>query len=170
MSTLKADSLLRLNGTVHTRFAEYAIICDQKGDTTSGGTFTTGDWRTRDLNTEIEDADSIVAISSNQFVLGVGTYLIKASAPAYGVLRHVAKLYNATASSDVQVGTSEVSHNTYRSVTRSFVQARVVLTVETIFEIRHNGGTTKATSGFGLAHNISGVNNVYTVVEIYKEV
>ena len=66
-------------------FTSYAIICDQKDSTTDGGDFTTGAWRTRNLNTEIADPDGIVSISSNQFTLQAGTYLIKWSAPAYDV-------------------------------------------------------------------------------------
>ncbi|SVB60040.1 uncharacterized protein METZ01_LOCUS212894, partial [marine metagenome] len=48
-------------------FASYAIIADQKAQNTAGGTFTSGAWRTRDLNTEITDPDGIVSISSNEF-------------------------------------------------------------------------------------------------------
>ena len=40
-------------------FTSHAIICDQKAGGTAGGTFTEGAWRTRDLNTEITDADGI---------------------------------------------------------------------------------------------------------------
>ena len=54
------------------KFESYAIIADQKSSTTQGGGFTSGAWRTRDLNTEIADADGIVSISSNQFTLGAG--------------------------------------------------------------------------------------------------
>ena len=50
---------------------------------TNGGTFTSGAFRTRDSNTEVADPDNIVSISSNQFTLGAGNYLIEASAPAY---------------------------------------------------------------------------------------
>ena len=32
-------------------FSSYAIIADQKTQNTAGGTFTSGAWRTRDLNT-----------------------------------------------------------------------------------------------------------------------
>ena len=51
------------------KFASYALICDQKASSADGGTFTNGAWRTRDLNTEISDADSIVIIARNQFTL-----------------------------------------------------------------------------------------------------
>ena len=34
-------------------FSSYAIIADQKAQNTAGGTFTSGAWRTRDLQTEV---------------------------------------------------------------------------------------------------------------------
>ena len=39
-------------------FSSYAVIEDQKTSGTNGGTFTSGDWRVRDLNTEVFDTDS----------------------------------------------------------------------------------------------------------------
>ncbi len=58
-------------------FVSYAAICNEQPSGTEGGTFTSGAWRVRDLNTEIADPDGIVSISSNQFTLGAGSYLIK---------------------------------------------------------------------------------------------
>ena len=43
-------------------FTSYAIIRDQKSGA-HGGTFTSGAWRTRDLNTEVADDDGIVVFS-----------------------------------------------------------------------------------------------------------
>ena len=42
-----------------------AIIEDQKSAGTAGGTFTSGAWRTRDLNTEVSDPDGIVSTQSS---------------------------------------------------------------------------------------------------------
>ncbi|MDP6587776.1 MAG: hypothetical protein QF535_24235, partial [Anaerolineales bacterium] len=80
-------------------FSSYAIIADQKTQNTAGGTFTSGAWRTRDLNTEIADPDGIVSISSNQFTLGAGSYLIRWGCPSYAVQRQQSRLYNTTDSS-----------------------------------------------------------------------
>ena len=51
------------------KFSSYAVICDQKSNNTDGGTFTSGAWRTRDLNTELCEAEGLVSSSSNQFAL-----------------------------------------------------------------------------------------------------
>ena len=76
--------------------ASYARISDNKGSATQGGTFSSGGWRTRDLQTEEEDPDGIVSISSNQFTLQAGTYYISAMACAINVNNHVAKIQNVT--------------------------------------------------------------------------
>lgn len=147
------------------KFASYAVICDQKTSGTNGGTFTSGDWRTRDLNTEITDADGIVSISSNQFTLQAGTYLIKAFVPGYYVYDHKAKLYDVTASADVALGTSE--YTSAQAQTRNVVTARVTISGATTYEIRHKCYNTKTNNGFG-ENNGYGVE-IYLIVEIYKE-
>tara|TARA_B100000123_G_scaffold242281_1_gene196498 strand:+ start:756 stop:1322 length:567 start_codon:yes stop_codon:yes gene_type:complete len=151
------------------KFASYAIICDKKGANTGGGTFTAGGDRTRDLNTEITDADSIVSISSNQFTLQAGTYLIKGSCPAYNVARHAAWVYDVTAGANV----GEVGANAYASsnTTRTIFQVRVTISSANVYEIRHRGNTTQNTNGFGVESETSVINrdSIYTVVEIYKE-
>ena len=107
------------------KFASYAIICDEKSAGTNGGTMTSGTWHTRDLNTEIADADGIVSISSNQFTLQAGTYLIKANAAGYYVQDHMIKLYNVTASADIAFGTSAYSN--VQAQTRSFLDVRITI-------------------------------------------
>jgi hypothetical protein len=149
-------------------FVSYAIIADQKAQNTAGGTFTSGAWRTRDLNTEIADPDGIVSISSNQFTLGVGSYLIRWRCPALKVARHQTKLYNITTAADVQVGgsffTDPTSDNTMNS---SMGTARVTLAGTTVFEIQHRCTSTYASQGFGIESNLT--TEQYSLVEIFKE-
>ena len=154
------------------KFASYAILVDQKTSGTNGGSFTSGDWRTRDLNTEIADPDGIVSISSNQFTLQAGSYLIKAHAPAYKVGRHQIALYDITASSYVETGSSEYVDPTVNASTTSFLTARFTCSGSNVYEIRHQCGQGFATYGFG----VSGLNtytapteNNYLTVLILKE-
>lgn len=148
-------------------FSAMAIIEDQKTAGTAGGTFTSGAWRTRDLNTEVSDSAGIVSISSNQFTLGAGTYLIKASAPANTVSRHKAALYNVTDASYAAYGTSEFAWASDNDTTRSKISAVITIAGSKAFEIRHQCETTAATYGFGFSSNFS-VTEIYTRVEIYK--
>lgn len=149
-------------------FASYAVICDQKTQGTNGGTFTSGADRTRDLNTEIFDPDGIVSISSNRFTLAAGTYLIKWSAPAMRVGGHQSFLYNYSDTSEIQRGTTGITtSSSYKVATSTTGYARVTITANKSFEIRHRGTTSRTSDGFGVAANF-GVE-IYTVVEIYKE-
>ena len=149
-------------------FTSYAIICDEKAHNVDGGTFTSGDWRTRDLNTEIADPDGIVSISSNQFTLSAGDYLIEASAPAFSVNQHVIRLQNITASTTVQHGQAAYADEP-NVANKGFLVARVSLTGSTTFEIQHRSNFTKATNGLGTQTTFTGTNSIYTVVKIYKE-
>jgi len=147
-------------------FSSYAIIADHKDDATDGGTFTSGDWRTRDLQTEVADPDGIVSISSDQFTLGAGSYLIRWTCPAWTVARHKSRLYNVTDTAAEGYGQSIVASNPGANSDGS---ARVVITGSTVFEIQHRCETTRADDGFGVQSGF-GVIEVYTIVEIFKEV
>ena len=150
-------------------FTSYAIICDQKAYDADGGTFTGNTVVTRDLNTEISDADGIVSIAGNQFTLQAGTYLIKASAPAFFVDRHVAWLHNETDGAVVQYGTSEFAEAVNGCTTRSFISARTTISGAKNFRIKHRCQTTKSSNGLGVKNDYSGSNSIYTIVEIFKE-
>ena len=150
-------------------FTSYAVVRDEKGATTQGGTFTTGGHRTRDLNTEHFDPDGIVSLSSNQFTLQAGTYFIRWSAPAFNVSRHVSRLTNITDDSVVEVGTSEYTQSDSNTTTHSTGNARVTIAGAKAFEIQHYSQGTQAANGFGVDTNGQSTISVYTVVEIFKE-
>ena len=153
-------------------FASYAILVDQKTSGTNGGSFTSGDWRTRDLNTKIADPDIIVSISSNQFTLQAGSYLIKAHAPAYKVGRHQIALYDITGSSYVETGSSAYVDGSESVSTDSFLTARFTCSGANVYEIRHQCGTTFNTYGFGVSvlnSFAAPAENNYLTVLIYKE-
>ena len=148
-------------------FSAYALIEDQKSSGTQGGTAETGAWRTRDLNTEVADAGSIVSIASNQFTLQAGTYLIKWRAPAYNVDNHRSRLADTTntaywyGSNEFQTAENDMSN--------SFGAVRVTISGAAVFEIQHQVLTTANSMGFGVAWSTLGVIETYTAVEIYKE-
>ena len=144
-------------------FTSYAIIADQKSQNTEGGTFTTGAWRTRDLNTEIADPDGIVSISSNQFTLGAGSYFICWVCPCYQVEYQQSRLYNITDSSVGGIG--DCNYVLYYGLSQG--STRVVIAGSKAFEIQHRSASTYATKGFGAAANFG--TEQYASVEIFKE-
>jgi len=147
--------------------ASYARITDTKGSATQGGSFTSGAWRTRDLNTEDEDPDGIVSISSNQFTLQAGTYYIKAQACGINVNNHTAKIYNITDSSDTLIGNSNKTQPQGNNVSAyALIQGSFTIAAAKTFELQHRCSTTQTTHGFGAYNGFSA--NVYATVEIYK--
>ena len=157
-------------------FTSYAIIADIKASNADGGDFDSGAWRTRDLNTEIADPDGIVSLSNNQFTLGAGSYLIEFSAPACRLGSHQTRLYNATTSSEVQIGTSHWAPPTSGHADQNSMGAgRVTITGSTAFEIQHRGAydsnVGEDTYGFGVGtaggHNWG--STMFCLVKIYKE-
>jgi len=150
-------------------FTSYAIIGDVKANDVDGGTFTSGAWRTRDLNTELFDPDGIVSISSNQFTLQAGSYLIEAIAPAYRTNRHRMKLYQTSGTpADIALSISCFSSNLYGDQTNADLSARVTISSATTYEIRHQADVSHSTFGFGVGANFS-TTELYTVVKIFKE-
>jgi hypothetical protein len=150
-------------------FSGYALLRDVKAAGTDGGTFTSGAFRTRDLNTESFDVGGIVSISSNQFTLQAGTYYIVARLPAVAVDHHGSKLRNITDGSDTLTGSTGLSSSSGNDINDSMIRGRFTIAGAKAFELQHVCQTTKATVGFGSGFNM-GVSEVYTEVEIWKEV
>ena len=149
-------------------FESYAIIADQKAAGTNAGTFTAGSWVTRELNTELADPDGIVSIATNQFTLGAGSYLIKASAPAYQVDSHQVRLYNVTDTATAIVGYISYTNSSSGAQTRSELSGRITITDTKVFELQHKSNGTKSNNGLGTGADL-GEPNLYAMVEIYKE-
>ena len=162
-------TVIRGSDNFDTAFAKsVALIADVKAYSVHGGTFTQDAWQTRDLNTELDDPESIVTITSNQFTLQAGTYLVEWSAPAFKVNRHFSRLQNITDSTTEAEGTSAYTQSDDNSVSRSMGAGIITLTSAKAFEIQHYGQITISTNGFGVNSNLSGTNSVYTLVKIHK--
>ena len=86
-------------------------VRDEKANNTGGGTFTSGAWQTRTLNTSLTNEISGASLSSNQITLPSGTYFINALATADAVRAHKIKLRNITDSSDTLIGVNTYSGN-----------------------------------------------------------
>ena len=161
LPAIDGSSLTGMSGGL---YASVAIIADHKAFNTMGGTFTSGAWRTRDLNTEVSDADGIVSINSNQFTLGAGTYTIQFFAPARNCYSHTARLYNTTDS----IAYYSIS-NYYEASDSSQVYGEAIVTIagSKTFEIQHRCATTKSSDGFGRGNEVEG-SSVFTTVRIIK--
>jgi len=141
-----------------------AYIKDVKPSGTEGGTFTSGAWQTRDLNTLSGDTE-FVSLSSNQFTLQPGKYEIQADSSCYRVNRVSYKLYNFTNSEDAILGLNSLA-NTAEGTTTSKLTGTVNITIATTFEIRHRCQNTGNTTGFGVANSFG--DEIFTQVKITK--
>jgi hypothetical protein len=101
---------------------ESIIFSDQKSQNTPGGTFTSGSWQTRTLNTT-SGSISGASLSSNQFTLPAGTYVIESTAPAYRVQEHQSRIQNITDGITTALSTvSFTRNNGGSSMTNSLIR------------------------------------------------
>ncbi|MGL6058916.1 MAG: phage tail fiber protein, partial [Culicoidibacterales bacterium] len=148
---------------------KYIHIRDEKPSGTAGGTFTSGAWRTRDLNTIVKDDTGQVVLLNNQFTLPAGKYEITAIVPACRVGGNRARLQNITDGATVIYSTPEdantnVIYNNWANITAVFTIA-----TPKAFEIQHYTNLGFATTGFGITTlTLASVNEIYTQVLIRK--
>ena len=151
-------------------FTSYAIVAEIRSGTSDGGTLTANTWHTREINTEIADPDGIVSISSNQFTLQAGTYLIEWQAPAWRCDRHVTRLYdvtNSAARGNATIEFSQDSGSYTMSSSRGF--ARVTISGATVYKLETKGAVTKSDDGLGVdPGNLASC--IYAMAKIFKEV
>ena len=149
-------------------FSSYAVLEDQKSQNTAAGGYDASDgWVTRPLNTEVADPDSIVSISSNEFTLGAGNYLIKWSCPFYRVNLVLSRLYDVTNSAVKAYSQAGYGYSSSEGMNQITGKARVTPTGSTAYKIEMKAQSDKSTNGLGQQHNFG--TEVYLQVEIYKE-
>lgn len=154
---------------INMRYEEdYILARDQQAQNTAGGSFNSGAWQTRVLNTLVANRGGSGSLGSNRVTLQPGTYRFKGHAPARAVNLHQVRLQNITAGTTVAVGTSEQSNSGAINQTRSFIEGRFTITTASAFELQHQCQTTAATTGFGSAANFT--TEVYAVLEFWREV
>ena len=142
-----------------------AIVYDEKTQGSNGGTFTSGAWRQRDLNTKL-DLDNIVTIASNQVtILQSGKYLIRANCPAYGAGRHQCRLLKN--GSLLQQGTSQYANSVYGGENRSFVAYCGTLDTNDVIKLEHQcEAASPANYGFGIGDSSTFGVEIFSIMEI----
>lgn len=170
---LEVTKNYKQNGNKIRCFQSYAVIRDVKSATTDGGASSNTTWHQRTLNNEV-DPDGIVTVSSNQFTLTAGSYLIQWATTGYRCRRFSSRLNDVTNTIDYP-GTSmyfddqDSATNTIGAGGESSGSARVTLTASATFRIYSYSEFGIATNGLGLGHDSAGFDNVFTHVTIFKE-
>lgn len=154
------------------------FIKDEKTSGTDGGTFSSGAWQTRVLNTINKPSGTgtqvqlaVAPAGANQLRIEDGLYRIVSRAPAFAVFSHTSRLQNVTDAVTEIVGsvsTSQVVILGDVSVSISVIDdVFVVSGGPKIYEIQHRCDTTNTGDGFGVAAGF-GVSEVYTQVTIER--
>jgi len=146
------------------------VLREEQASGVASGTFSSGDWRTRVINTIVVDETGNVSLSSNRFTLPAGTYRITSKAHFFGVSQNISRLQNITDATTTLLGLN--AHNTVPANAdggTSHVDGQFTITASKDFEIQQRCLSTKTVNGFGTAHSL-GVNEVYIHVELLKMV
>lgn len=151
-----ADPNLTPNQLIH--------VVDEKASGNDGGTFTSGAWQTRTLNTAKVNTISGASLASNQVTLPAGTYWADARAPAYNVGQHHLRLYNNTTAAELLQG---MPHTAGAVSNHSELQGQFTLAAQSVLELQHRGFSTQATNGFGVG-NAFGSALIFSSLAIWR--
>jgi hypothetical protein len=146
--------------------ASYAVFRDEKTSGTDGGTFTSGAFRTRDLNATQYNGITSASLASNQISLPAGTYLIEAEAPANRVDQHQLRVQNITDSTTSILGQNIWCYSTNLVSNMARVSGVFTIAGTKTFELQHRCATTRAGDGFGLGAAFG--TEVYASITISK--
>ena len=157
----------QLNGVVD-NFADIAIFNESQASATNGGTFTSGSYIKRTLNTTVVNNITGCTLTSSVISLPAGTYQVYASAPAAQVDSHQTRLRNTTDSTDIQFGSSSY-------INAGALYGQTISTIQTVFtlagtkniELQHRCSTTRATLGLGAQCGF-GNSEIYSQITITR--
>jgi hypothetical protein len=156
-------------GTGH----DYVIYADIKSDGSRGGSVSSNSWNTRALNSvkaEKDDSASFSTLSSNQFTLQAGRYLVFGKAVSVLANREKLRLYNVTDSSIELLGLNGYSSSGgYWAHSIPHISGEINITSAKTFLLQHffngNGGGTYAK---GVDSGGAGTTEEYAYVYIIR--
>jgi hypothetical protein len=146
---------------------QIAVFEDQKPSGTDGGTFTSGAWQTRTLNTSVINNITGVSLATNQITLPAGTYQVSGYAVAHDVNQNQTRIQDTTGAATLITGLTTNTTGSSDEGTLSPFQGVFTLSVESDIEVQHRCFSTQATNGFGDAAGF-GTNELYCSIMINK--
>jgi len=162
-----ADSFIG-DGSALTGIANtFLIVQETQASGTNGGTFTSGAWRKRLLNTTQINTIGGASLASNQVTLPAGTYRVNGGSGAFKVDFNSARLYNVTASATIALGTSCHATLGFSGYSESTISSIFTLGGTTVIELQHRCSSTRINEGFGFAVSNT-ERELYSYLEIEK--
>ncbi len=145
----------------------YARLEEQQPDGVNGGTFTSGAWRTRQLNTVAVDKGGFVTLNNAAITLPAGTYYGRAMAMGYRVNRHRLRLFNTDDGTTLALGAVAVADSGTVDGGYAALSTVFTLSASKTLELQHRCVTTQATNGFGRASGWGDVE-IYASLELWR--
>jgi hypothetical protein len=147
---------------------QFAIFNEQQASNTNGGTFTSGSYLKRTLNTTVVNTISGCSIASSVITLPAGTYNVQAFAPAFKVNGHRIRIQNTTAATTIVLGMNAFTSGVGAyAVTHSFANTTFTLSTSSNIELQHYAESTITVNGLGTLCNF-GDNEVFSQIQITK--
>jgi hypothetical protein len=147
--------------------APMAIFNETQASGTQAGTFTSGSYVKRVLNTTVINDITGCSIASSVITLPAGTYFVSAIAPALQVSSHKIRLQNTTDSTTIAISTNANTQNAVIVQTNAVLNTYFTLAASKNIELQHRCAVTQATYGLGTAATF-GDNEVYSSITITK--
>jgi hypothetical protein len=180
-ATINADGVVSINPGGDS--SAFAIIAEVAAQGVHGGTATTVTWHPRGATpanpwSKVTDISDMININGDKLEFKAdGTYRVTVSCPSYSAGGHKAKVLvkKDANSSDTEeyLGSSEYSHTTDATQTRSIVDCIIITsnatsTLYPYIQITHYCQNTQASTGLGRAVNATGANEIYAIVTIFR--
>lgn len=135
----------------------------------SAGTFTSGAWRTRNINTVVINNLNGSTLNTGILTLPSGRYIAEFTAAAIKVDNHSAKLHKISPlPEDLIIGTIECSSNADYTQTSSYGFGDFILDSTSELSLSHIGLTTRLDFGLGLGSSLELPYNVFVDLKIWK--
>jgi hypothetical protein len=166
-SNTVAMTPLRTEQAITASYLGHFIVQETQASGTDGGTFTSGAWRTRDLNTVQHNSISGASLASKRVTLPAGTYRVRGGAFAFRVNSNAARLYSITASATLLIGSSNYAYSSDNGYVESAVVGIFTLGATTVIELQHDCETTFSDRGFGDSGD-TGERELYAHLEIER--
>ena len=142
-------------------------VQDQKAMGTHGGTFTTGAWRTRPLNTVRENTISGASLNSNRITLPIGNYFLSGFSISYATSSNQSRIQRITPTSETLIeGASRYTWNSTYVENVSNISGAFTLSAISDIELQH---ICYVTGTFGMsAYTGQTANNLFAQLLIWK--
>jgi hypothetical protein len=144
--------------------SQIAIFNESQASGTNGGTFNSGSYIKRTLNTTVVNTITSCTLTASVISLPAGTYTVTAFAPSYTTGRNRLRIENTTDSAVLQLG-----ENAFCDVLQApaVLQATFTLAGTKNIELQHRAQNTVGTNGLGIPCSF-GDSEVYATIQIEK--